>query len=126
MVPYQELDAFKVSHELTLRVHVIVEQIGKRDAELAGQLWLAALFASGRIARGAAMGNRRMFAYCLDRTLGALSELGYHLNVARSLELLPEAAHREIEGLRGRATFYTTKLLNSLFPEPGTGSTTPP
>ena len=70
--------------------------------------------ASGRIARGAGFGNRRMFAFCLDRTLGALSELGYHLNMAQTLNVLPEETVRELESLRGRAVFYTTKLILSL------------
>jgi len=121
MLAFEELDAFKVCHQLTLGIHRVAEKIGDRDPELAGQLWIAALFASGRIARGAGFLNRRMFAMCLDRTLGALHEIGYHLDLARGLTLLDEETHRELEGLRGRATFYTTKLLTSLQDDPGPG-----
>jgi four helix bundle protein len=118
MQAYEQLDAFRVCHELTVRAYRAAEQIDERDPELAAQLWSAALIASGRIARGAGFGNRRMFAFCLDRTLGALSEVGYHLNLARALNLVKEETQRELESLRGRAVFYTTKLLTSLW-EPG-------
>ena len=125
MLPYENLDAFKTCHELTLRVYRVVDQIGERDPELCAQLWSAALFASSRIARGAAFGNRRMFVVCLERTLAALSEISYHLGVARVINLVSEEDHRELESLRGRAAFYTMKLLTSLISDPGRGSPPP-
>jgi hypothetical protein len=77
-------------------------------------VWLAAIIAPARIARGAGSLSRRRFAACLDRVLGALSELGYLLALARRAGALPEAAYRELETLRGRARFYVTKLLLTL------------
>jgi len=115
MPAYEQLDAFRVCHELALRVYRTAEQIDKRDPELAVQLWSAALIASARIARGVGFRNRRMFAMCLDRTLAALAEVGYHLNVARTLDLLTEGTQQDLESLRGRAVFYTTKLLTTLW-----------
>jgi four helix bundle protein len=129
VLAYEQLDAFKVCHDLALRTYRVAEQLNERDPELAAQLWSAALFASGRIARGAGFGSRRMFAFCLDRTLGALSELGYHLTMARTLNLVTEDTERELEGLRGRAVFYTTKLIMSLVDVPERGANpgrTPP
>jgi len=115
MLAYESLDAFRVCHDLTLRVYRTAEQIDERDPELAAQLWGAGLIASSRIARGAGCGNRRMFALCLDRTLGALAEMGYHLKMARTLDYLTEETERDLESLRGRAVFYTTKLLTGLW-----------
>ncbi len=117
MLAYEQLDAFRVCHELALRAHRAAEQIDERDPELAAQLWTAALIASGRIARGAGFGSRRMLALCLDRSLGALAEVGYHLKMARALDLMTEETERELESLRGRAVFYTTKLLSGLWDE---------
>ena len=125
MLAYEELDAFKVCHELALRTYREAERLNERDPELAAQLWSAALFASARIARGASFGRRRMFAFCLDRTLGALSELGFHLKMARTLDLVTEESARELEGLRGRAVFYTSKLILDLTEDPGEASEEP-
>ena len=66
-----------------------------------------------------------MFVFCLERTLAALSELGYHLQMARTLDLVTEETVRELESLRGRAVFYTTKLLMSLIEDPGAGRLPP-
>jgi len=118
MQAYEQLDAFRVCHELALRIYRAAEQIEKRDPELAAQLWSAALIAAGRIARGSGTGNKRMFALCLDRTLGALAEIGHDLKMARIMDLTPEETERELESLRGRAVFYTTKLLTGLWDEP--------
>ena len=38
--------------------------------------------------------------------------------MARALELVSEETVREVESLRGRAVFYTTKLLMSLHGDP--------
>lgn len=60
------------------------------------------------------MSNRRMFVACVDRTLGALSEFGYHLTMARAMDLVTDQEENELEGLRGRAVFYSSKLILSL------------
>ena len=111
MPPHQDLDAFKVCHELTLAIHRPLEALKERDPELAGQLWQAALTASSRVARGAALPNRKLFAFCLNRSLSALSEIGYYLSLVDGLNLLDPETCRRVEELRGRANFYVTKLL---------------
>src|SRR5919106_845388 len=114
MASYEDLDAFKACHELTLAVYKVVEALEEKDSELSGQLWSAALIASSRIARGSAFRNRRMFWYAADRALSALSEIAYHLNMADGLGLLGKEEHQRLESLRGRAVFYTTKLILDL------------
>jgi four helix bundle protein len=111
---YQELDAFKACHQLTLAVHRLAERLEERDATLAGHLWAAALCASSRIARGSGFRNRRMFAACVDRTLSALSEISYYLDMGYAMGLIAKEDHQEIESLGGRALFYSMKLDMSL------------
>ncbi len=111
---YENLDAFKACQELTLAVHPIVEVMDKRDPELSVQLWAAALIASSRIARGSGFRSRRMFWGAADRSLGALSEIAYHLNMADGLSLISKEDHQRLENLRGRAVFYTLKLVFEL------------
>lgn len=122
---YEDLDAYKACHQLTLRVHRVVEAMEARDPALATALWTAALRAPTRIARSTAFSRPRAVAMCLDRTLGALTELAYHLSLARVMGLVSDDDHREIESLRGRAVFYTIKLLMSLFPAPDQGDGAP-
>ena len=121
MPQYQDLDAFKVAHELTLQVHRVVEGLRERDPELAGQLWQTALTASSRIARGSAFSSRKYFGYSLNRSISALGEMEYYLNLADGLGLIDQETGKQLEGLRARANFYVSKLLFSLLepPEPG-------
>lgn len=121
MSSYADLDAFKACHQLTLAVHRCNEKLEDRDGEVAAQLWSAALIASSRIARGSGYRNRRMFAVCVDRTLGALAELSAHLELAQELGLIAAEDYRELESLGGRALFYVMKLAMSLEPDGAAG-----
>jgi len=111
---YEDLDAFKACHQLTLAVHRVVETLEERDATLAAQLWAAALCASSRVARGSGFQNRRMFASCVDRTLAALSEISFYLEVGCAMNLISKEERHELESLGGRALFYSMKLVTSL------------
>jgi hypothetical protein len=116
--PLEETDAYKACHQLTLGVHRVVEKLGERDPELAAQLWLAALYATGRLARAAVFTGPRWVAMYLERTLGALAEMAYHLNLAHTLGLMTDEDHRDLESLRGRAVFYTVKQLTTVITPP--------
>src|SRR2546428_12583245 len=110
----EEWAACRAGHALTLAVHRLAEKLEGRDATLSGHLWAAALCTSSRIARGSAFRNRRMFAACVDRTLSALSEISYYLDMGYAMGLISKEDHQEIESLGGRASFYSMKLVMSL------------
>ncbi len=114
MSAYEDLDAFKACHQLTLAVHRVAEKLEERDTTLSGYLWAAALCASSRIARGSGFRNRRMFAACVDRTLAALSEIAYYLEMGFAMGLISKEERQELESLGGRALFYSMKLVMSL------------
>src|SRR3989442_12390485 len=65
---YEDLDAFKACHQLTLAVHRLAEKLEERDATLSGHLRAPALCPSSRIARGRACRNLRIFAARVDPT----------------------------------------------------------
>jgi four helix bundle protein len=111
MMPFDKLDAFKVCHALTLELYKTAQAFEARDAGLAGELALAALIASSRIARGTGFRNRRMFCACLERSHAALSEISYFLNMARAFDFISADVHQDLESQRGRAAFYVMKLL---------------
>lgn len=114
MSAYEDLDAFKACHELTLAVHRVAEKLEERDTTLSGYLWAAALCASSRIARGSGFRNRRMFAACVDRTLAALAEISFYLEIGCATDLISKDDRQELESLGGRALFYSMKLVTSL------------
>src|SRR3989441_2758997 len=114
VLAYQELDAFKACHQLTLAVHRLAEKLEEPDATLAGHLWAAALCASSRIARGSGFRNRRMFAACVDRTLSALSEISYYLDMGYAMGLIAKEERQELESLGGRRPVFSLKLGMSL------------
>jgi four helix bundle protein len=111
MASYEDLDAFKACHQLTLAVHRVAEAFEERDPELSAALWAAALCASARIARGSGFRNRKMFWASVDRSVSALAEMAYHLEMAYTLGLIAKEEHRNLESLRGRASFYSIKLV---------------
>ncbi len=114
MSSYEDLDAFKACHELTMAVYKVAETLEEKDPELGVQLWSAALCASSRIARGSGFRNRKMFWASVDRSLSALSEIAYHLAMAYTLGLVSKEDHQKLESLRGRASFYCVKLVLEL------------
>ncbi|PYO95306.1 MAG: hypothetical protein DMD60_13335 [Gemmatimonadetes bacterium] len=114
MSAYEDLDAFKARHQLTLAVHRVAEKLEERDATLGEHLWAAAVCASSRIARGSGFRNRRMFAACVDRTLAALSEISCYLEVGYAMGLISQEDRQELESLSGRALFDSMKLVMSL------------
>jgi hypothetical protein len=111
MMPFEKLDAFKVCHELTIALSKTAEEFEERDPGLAGEMALAALIASSRIARATGFHNHRMFSACLERSHAALSEISYFLNLARAFDFISADVHRDLESQRGRAAFYVMKLL---------------
>jgi len=110
---YRDLDAYKVCQELTLAIHKVCDALQDRDPQMAAQLWQAALTATSRIARASAFSSRPRFAYSLNSSLAALSQIEYCLNLCDGFGLVDRNTCKQLEGLRGRANFYVTKLIFS-------------
>src|SRR5262245_65936109 len=110
MSTFEDLDAFKACHQLTLAVARMKARLEERDGELAARLWTAGIVASSRIARGSGYRNKKLFRPCVDRTAAALAEFGAYPEVARELEVIFAGHHRELEGLGGRALVYVTTV----------------
>jgi len=52
-----------------------------------------------------------MFAASVDRTLAALSEIAYYLEMGYAMCLISKEERQELESLSGRALFYSMKLV---------------
>ena len=118
MRKYRELDAYKTCHALTLAVHPVADALREKDAELAAQLWQASLICTSRIARGSAFAQRKYFCFWLNRSLAALIDVEYYLNLADGLGIIEHETVGRLESLRARANFYVSKLLFSLLEPP--------
>jgi len=118
MKAYEELDAWKVCHELTLGVYETTKPMLDSEPDIAHQLRLAALLAAGKLARGAGTGNTVMFRECAGMSAGHLSEVSYYLNIANVMGLVSDAAQQKLDALRGRALFYIWKHVCPTPPAP--------
>ena len=109
MIAFKQLESWKACHALTLAVHEAVKPFLGREPDIADRLRLAALLSASKLARGAGTGNERMFRQCAELSAGYLSEIAYFLSLARAMGLMPEETWRELDALRGRASFYVWK-----------------
>jgi four helix bundle protein len=114
MIEFQELDGWRVCHELTLGVYEATKPLLESEPEIAHQLRLSALLAIGKLARGAGTGSKAMFRQCAEMSLGHLSEVRYHLDLAHVMGLVCDDVHQQLSGLRGRASFYLANHLVSV------------
>jgi four helix bundle protein len=122
MVTYEKVDAWKAAHELGLAVWRATEGwSGSEGSMLRDELRTVALTAPLRIAHGAGRLIRTAYQRYVDMALGYLMELHYLLRRAEELGLLSTTRRRELDGLRGRATFYAMRLFVSLASHPDAG-----
>jgi four helix bundle protein len=123
MLTFERLDAWKVCHELALAAFRVVRSLPESsDSDLLSDLVRSAILAPAKIARGSGTRSRRMFLQCVALAAGHLAELAYYLRLANDLGVLPADKWQELDALRGRAAFYTWKLLDSFGPEPDSGA----
>ncbi|MFL5477276.1 MAG: four helix bundle protein [Gemmatimonadales bacterium] len=84
MMPYEELTAWRVAHELALEIYGATENWPKNELYgLTAQTRRAALSIPTNIAEGIAKSGSREFRRYLDVSLGSSSELSYLLLFGR-------------------------------------------
>jgi four helix bundle protein len=94
--PYEQLEAWKVAHELALAVYQ------------------ATRAAPANIAEGCARRGAREFRRHLDIARSSLTELGYLMRFARDAGVLPRSQFDELINHINRAGFLTWRLYRSL------------
>ncbi len=114
MIGFQQLDAWKTSHQLVLAVYEATDGMSDRERGLQRRLRQVAILAPAKLAHGSARPDRGAFPRYVGLALGFLSELGYYLRLAHARGVLPEDSLNQLQGLRGRAVFYTWKLFERL------------
>ena len=115
MLVYEKLDAWKAAHELGLAVWRVTEEwSGAEGTRMRDELRSIAITAPLRIAHGTGRLVNKSYQRYVDMALGYLMELHYLLRRCEELGVLSPPRRRELDGLRGRAVFYTTRLYVSL------------
>jgi four helix bundle protein len=117
MLAYEKLDAWKSAQALVLALYEALPPAAARSSPDPGsvvRLHRTALRAVGRIAFGSGTRSRKMFRRALERAAGHLSEFAYQLAVAQARGVLTQPVADRLGALRGRASFYTWQLLETL------------
>ncbi len=115
---YEDLDAWKACHALVLATHSSLKQRTQEDHDLLDRLCYTALRSAAKLAFGAGTHNRTMLLHSAERAAGYLSEFAYLTGMIRVMGLLSPTTCTELDALRGRAAFYTLRLLTSLVAPP--------
>ena len=124
MMAYEKLDAWKSANALVSAVYQALPPSalrGSPHAAHAVRLHRSALRAVGRIAFGSGTRSRQMFRRAAERAAGHLSEFAYQLAIAQTRGVVPTDVADRLAALRGRASFYTWQLLDTLLSAGGAG-----
>ncbi len=119
---YEKLDAWKACDALVKAVFDATKEIESRDPELLGHICRNSLRAAVKLAYGCGTQNRKMLVMSVQRTAGYLSAFAYNISLARVMGVLPQDVCTRLEALRGRASFYTWQLFETLLTPPASES----
>lgn len=110
---FEKIDAWKSCHQLAVAVLRDTKDYSLDDPVIDRLRWTA-LRSAARIAFGVGTGNRRMFRDATSSSAGYLSEFAYYLGTAVVTRVVPKDTLQRWDALRGRASFYTWRLLDEL------------
>jgi four helix bundle protein len=115
MMPYERLEAWRVSHELALEIYRQSETWPRNEVfGLTSQTRRAALSVPSNLAEGAAKLGPREFRRYLDICLGSLSELSYLLLFSRDRGLVSEEGWKALDEQRNRAGQLVWRLYRAV------------
>jgi four helix bundle protein len=111
MMSYEKLDCWQGCHALALETYERTDELLKRDEDLALRLRACAIRAGARLAFGDSSGSERYRFSATFSAMGYLAEFDYLLKLAHTLGLVSEETRAALDALRGRAWFYTARML---------------
>jgi|SRR5512146_865046 four helix bundle protein len=119
MGDYKKLEVSQKAHRLTLNLYCVTEGFPRTEIfGLTSQIRRAASSINANLAEGSARGTDRDFLRFVRIAIGSVSELEYHLVLARDLRFLSEEDFRKLEKerrevgamLSGLATAVKTRI----------------
>jgi four helix bundle protein len=111
----EELDVFKMSHELALRVYSITRSFPKEETySLTSQLRRAASSVPANLVEGANRSSRVDYRRFVSIAKGSAAETKYHLLLAKDLGYMQEKEYKQIVSDYARVLGMLDKLVKSL------------
>ncbi len=115
MKSVEELDVFKLAHDLTLRVYRITADFPKEETfGLISQMRRAATSIGMNLAEGSMRLNSREYRQYVGIARGSAGEVCYQLLLAKDLGYLPSDVYEEIREGFNRVGQMLTRLGQSL------------
>jgi len=115
MKSVEELDVFKLAHEITLAVYQLTKAFPEDEKfGITAQMRRAGFSSPMNLAEGAGRLNTREFRQFVGIARGSASELRYHLTLARDLGYLENELYQEMYSKVDRIGRMLTALSNSL------------
>ena len=101
MSDYKKLGVTKKAHQLTLDLYRVTESLPRTEIfGLTSQIRRAASSINANLAEGSARGSERDFLRFLRIAIGSVSELEYHLVLAKDLKFIGEQEFQKLEKQR--------------------------
>ena len=115
MKSVEELDVFKLAHELTLKVYKVTVKFPKEENfNLVSQMRRAASSVGMNLVEGSMRLNFRVFRQFVGIARGSAAEVSYQLLLARDLGYLENEIYSELRSSYDRVGKMLTRLAQSL------------
>lgn len=111
----EELDVFKLAHELTLKIYRLTREFPKEEIYgLVSQMRRAAGSVGSNLVEGSMRLNSREFRHFVGVARGSAAEVNYQLLLAKDLGYISKKAYDELRGGYERVGKMLTRLGQSL------------
>ena len=115
MQDFRNLLVWQKAHRLTLKIEAVSANLHRRrQFSLADQLVRSSRSIPANLAEGCGRTGDRDFRRFVRLALGSVSELEYHLLLARDLALLPGPEYADLAGLAGEVKRMLSGLATRL------------
>jgi four helix bundle protein len=115
MKSVEELDVFKVAHELTLKVYKITLRFPREESfNLVSQMRRATSSVCMNLVEGSMRLNSREFRQFVGIARGSAAEVSYQLRLARDLDYIQSEVFDELYSGFQRVSQMLTRLAQSL------------
>ena len=115
MKSVEELDVFKLAHELTLKIYKVTLQFPREESfNLVSQMRRAASSVGMNLVEGSMRLNSREFRQFVGIARGSAAEVNYQLRLARDLDYIQSEIFDELYSDFQRVGQMLTRLAQSL------------